>query len=134
MMKSLNDIKDFIEEEELVENVDWDWSSKYIDALEPIWKATKRLQEEQFPLCDLYKLWMNLKRRFELSQCSLQKRIFEAMVDREHLLLNNITLLSSVYLDPRLNLLLKSSEKSLAKTNLKQLAKRIHDMKKVSNI
>lgn len=134
MMKSLNDIKDFIEEEELVENVDWDWSSKYIDALEPIWKATKRLQEEQFPLCDLYKLWMNLKRRFELSQCSLQKRIFEAMVDREHLLLNNITLLSSVYLDPLLNLLLKSSEKSLAKSNLKQLAKRIHDMKKVSNI
>lgn len=131
MVKNLLELKEFVEET-LSIIVDWDWVQEYVAALEPVWVATIKLQEEQLPLCDLFKIWMELKLNFRESGCgSIKQILFHSLLNRESLLLSNVTLLSAVYLDPRLNVLLTESQKSLAKANLKTTAKQIFNLKQV---
>ncbi|XP_046809840.1 uncharacterized protein LOC124420564 [Lucilia cuprina] len=133
MIKSLNEIREFIDENNLLEvPIDWEWINMYLQTMEPIWNVTMKFQKEQFPLCELFKLWMNLKRGFQLSQFEMQKLISQIMNGREHFLLDNVTLLSAVYLDPRLNLLLTATQKLSAKSNLKNIAKRIQTIREIN--
>ncbi|XP_017468590.1 PREDICTED: uncharacterized protein LOC108360700 [Rhagoletis zephyria] len=128
MVKQLLELRDFVEEEKII--VNWDWIQEYVSALEPIWAATMKLQVEQLPLCDLFKIWMELKLNFRESRNGgIKQIIYNSLLNRESLLLSNVTLLSAVYLDPRLNVLLTESQKSSAKANLKSTARQIFNLK-----
>ena len=113
--------------------VDWEWLQEYVECLEPIWMATLQLQQQQLVLSDVFKIWMEVKLLYANSACDLKTQLHNCLNERESLILENVSMLSAIFLDPRLNLILNNNQKTLAKTHLKQIAKNLLSIKQVQD-
>lgn len=132
MLQKLLEIKSFLMEQQIFEDtVDWQWIEEYVETLKPIWIATLKMQEEQLVLGDFFKIWMELKLHYENASSDLKIKLKTALNEREGLLLESVPMLSAIYFDPRISLVLTNNQKALAKAHLKKIAKNILNMKQV---
>lgn len=113
---------------------EWHKIKEFVDTFVPLKIATLKLQETQLPLGDFCKIWWDLKIRIEHNEATeLNKILLECIKNREKLLLQNETIFSAIYLDPRLRRILNKENKDLAKKHLKRLTRSIHTLKMQSH-
>lgn len=115
---------------------EWEKIDELVAILNPVFIATQKLQTEQLFLGDFYKLWLELKLSVDAMKTTKSKLLFICLEKREENLLNNATIISAVYLDPRIRrILLQNPIKIMtAKTHLKRIFQKIYDLTQVVNI
>lgn len=132
MLVKLFELKEFIVTQTTVDiDIDFDWVVLYIDAFKNTYEATLTPQQEQLVYSDFFILWMELKLKCEKSQNCITKNLLAQLKTRECKLLQNEALLSAIYMDPRINLILTDQQKMLAKQSLKRIALRIFNLSQV---
>lgn len=96
--------------------------------------ATVMIQNENFTLSDFFCIWMRMEVRLErlrknVIQCTNFANIFKQKLDeRKRSVLKHPTMLSAIYLDPRLQEELNDNEICIAKTTLANLHQRVIDL------
>ena len=91
----------------------WNEIKKCLAILKPIKIETDNLQNEQLTMTDFYCIWIKLKLQlaFEKNSSSLARELLESMKRRKSTLFSNKAMLSCMYLDPRVQILLPSDKK-----------------------
>ncbi|CAH0563041.1 unnamed protein product [Brassicogethes aeneus] len=117
MLSSLLKFKDFDTQVGLSEN-NWADIESLVEALQPAKITAKKLQSDQLLMPDFYCAWLLCIEKTEEIDSTLAKNIVKCMKTRETKLLDNASLLSSVFLDPLLNGLLDETQQAIAKKNL----------------
>jgi len=112
-------------------DVDWEWVELYLTTFKDAYDTTLKLQQEQLAYSDFFILWMELKLKCQSSQNLITKQLLAQLQLREIKLLENEALLSAIYLDPRVNLILTERQKVIAKQNLKTIAGRYFNLNQV---
>lgn len=99
---------------------EWKLIEEMSTILEPVYIATLKLQEEQLFLSDFYKIWLNMK--LDVQQKSNSSVLLSCLEHRESMILENPSVLSALYIDPRLRcVILKEPLKVMcARSHLKE--------------
>lgn len=92
------------------------------------YKLTMELQRKNYILSDFFGDWFRVKRKLQSISHDLADSLAKNMERREDRILNNKLMLSSVYLDPRYNMLLKDEQKKHAVIYLCTLWCRLIDL------
>lgn len=127
MLERLLELKEFCNEHQnedqdlYVEESLWQFMLDFKSVFKPLKVATLKLQEEQLPFSDFYKVWLGVKIEIKNINSSIAKNISDIIDRREKILLSNPVLLSALYLDPRFQFVLKNEEIVIAKNHLKSL-------------
>lgn len=111
MILSLIPLKDFCDKniptkEKLIES-DWTFCQTFIELFKPVKIATLKLQSQQLPLGDFFKIWLkltlDLKDQVAASKNpTLAAALLKNLMNRENFIFeNNKCLLAALYLDPR---------------------------------
>lgn len=95
--------------------------------LKPFAVVTKKLQSTSTALSDFFGMWMNLKIKVQRQSTTnpFASKIFTNMQSRHDVLVEIPVMLAAVYLDPRYNVMLNSSQKATAENFLEVLYRRI---------
>lgn len=80
---------------------DWENVQQIIKTLEPFNKYSKKLQSETVTLSDFYGYWTLLRIKVSKSDDQLSQQLLIQMNDYHEVLMENPTLIATVYLDPR---------------------------------
>lgn len=135
MLVKLFDLKSFFATESIFFiELDWDWVELYLNAFKDAYDTTLKLQQEQLTFSDFFIAWLELKLKCQNSQNIITKQLLALLQLRETKLLENEVLLSAIYLDPRINLMLTEQQKALAKQNLKSIARRYLHLNQVTHL
>lgn len=114
-------------------NEDWRTVHEIIDTFLPIKDITVKLQNSQLLLGDFCKYFITLKLIMEKQKGGLARKLELAIQNRESALLNSITAISAIFLDPRISRYLNSNQKNLARNHLKIVISKILRVKKNCN-
>lgn len=99
---------------------------------EPLKHVARKMeifQRADLTLSDVYGEWFDLKETLKtLPQTEFLKKLQEGISAREGSLLSNTLMYSSLFLDPRLNLLLTSSQKSIALSLITELYNKLYEI------
>lgn len=106
---------------ETLTNAEWVKIEEVCQTLQPIKRCTEKLQAEQLTLSDFFGNWLETKLTMKKMNTPFAILIFEFMISREKLLLENNVLLSALFLDPRFKILLEEMQIEKVKTHLKHL-------------
>lgn len=106
-----------------------------VDTLQPLTEATLKLQSEQLTLSDFFGIWLESKIKIQNLKNFFADILYEQLCKRETVLLQNECVLGAVYLDPRFQILLSSSQKIEAVQHLKRIWNRLENfgMKAITN-
>lgn len=108
----------------VVSNGFWENANKTINILQIPKATTKVMQNIGYGLADFYISWLRMKRsltRITGDQSSLATDLLDALGERENLLLETPTMLSAMYLDPRIKGRLNSIQRECATISLEKL-------------
>lgn len=115
MLHSLQTVKDFyklfFENNSSIKFNDnnWDFIDKFCAAFQPVYIATKELQEAELAVGDFYKSWLKCKILLtNLSSNTYAQTIKIAMDEREKKLFENESFIAGLFMDPRFNFLASS--------------------------
>lgn len=87
----------------------WDFIDKFCAAFQPVYIATKELQEAELAVGDFYKSWLKCKILLtNLSSNTYAQTIKIAMDEREKKLFENESFIAGLFMDPRFNFLASS--------------------------
>lgn len=108
---------------------DWEDIQQFVEVLKPVHIATKKLQEEQLFLSDFYKIWLEMRLSIENNQNS--HLLLKLVQTREKAILEHPSVLSALYLDPRIRCILSDDPQKIkrAQMHLKQLIVQIINLK-----
>ncbi|GLV36174.1 hypothetical protein CBL_21482, partial [Carabus blaptoides fortunei] len=127
MLKALLECKDFSSslaennlDYYLAENK-WEKLNFIVDTLQPLTEATLKLQSEQLTLSDFYGIWIQCKIKLRNLKNFFADILSHELSIRETSLLESHSLLGAVYLDPRYQILLSTSQKVQAVQHLKNI-------------
>ncbi|XP_071579126.1 zinc finger BED domain-containing protein 4-like [Temnothorax nylanderi] len=142
MLENLLLLKDYCEElsvtkfQNFVTLKDAEWSKieEICTALRPSKICTKKLQTEQLTLSEFFGVWFETKVATEAVHTPFATLILEQSIHREQKLINNNTLLSAVFMDPRYKVLLDKTQIERAKTHLKHLWAKIISLNRNDNL
>ena len=158
MLVSVHRLKNFIHDEDIersqggkdgnstpkenaLSEEQWDSLEETIEALEPAKIATKRLQEEQLLLSDMYGVWLECKFKTAARKSALAKALRDRMDEREKgrinkegneklpPLLEYPGFLAALFMDPRYFSVLNSEQQESAKKYLVNLWKRLEKLR-----
>ncbi|KFM77682.1 Zinc finger BED domain-containing protein 4, partial [Stegodyphus mimosarum] len=140
MLKSLLKCKDF--SSTLAEhNLDYYFAdSKWVklklivDTLQPLTEATLKLQSEELTLSDFYGIWTHCKIKLRNFKNFFADILYNQLSDREALLIEIDSLVGAVYLDPRYQILLSTSQKVQAVQHLKNIWNKLQFFEKSISI
>ena len=104
---------------------EWDQVELYVKSLMPAKVATKLLQEEALLMSDLYLIWEKCKIDTQKINSSLAETIYTNLVCRESSVIGNEIVLTAMYLDPRLSILLDNEAEEKAAHHLQVLRNRL---------
>lgn len=111
----------------------WENVNEIIQTLKPIYIATKDMQNIGYGLADFYvsllRIEKNLCRAAAIDTLNLATHLIQELNSRKADLLQTPSMISAIYLDPRIKFKLTSQEKELAKLHLLKLYKRIEEIK-----
>ena len=66
MLEKLFKLRSFLEDQNIEQgNLDWNFLEEYCNAFSPIYSATLRIQEKQLIPNEFYKIWMELKLKYD---------------------------------------------------------------------
>lgn len=128
MIERLLEIKSFCienqnEDSDMETNNDlWDFMSEFVAVFTPVKVATLQLQNKQMTLGDFYMHWLRLK--IDLSKMKstpMTNTILNFIKVREKVLLNDIVVITALYLDPRFNFMLSKTQRIDAQNHLKKI-------------
>lgn len=114
-----------------VSDSDWREIEKICEILFDCHIFTKSAQSNQMTMSDFYILWKEMKLKLEKKEkCNFLDILLSCIEQREKVLLENATMLSALYLDPRYRKVLNDipSSKQAATNHLTRLWKRIQDL------
>lgn len=129
MLETLLKCKDIICYLSLAENnVDlyfpesnWDKVKLIVETLQPLTEATLKLQSEQLTLSDFFGIWIECKLKLQNLNNYFSTILVEQLSNQEKKILENESLLGAIFLDPRFQILLNTSQKMQAKLHLKYI-------------
>lgn len=104
---------------------DWETIEHLIMCLKPVYDTTLAIQMRKLTAGMFLGEWLKCKLMLSNSAGKFSSELFSAMENREHALLDNAAFLAAIYIDPRFQCLLSSTQKDLAIINLNALWKRI---------
>lgn len=100
----------------------WNDLELIVDVLKIPAEKLATVERDNFGLTDFYGLWLELNLQIdELYPSELINNLKQSLQKREHVLLNNITMVSCIYLDPRFQSMLNDEKKTFAKKHLTKL-------------
>ena len=104
-------------------STEWANLRTLVKILEPVYRATEKLQSTQLFMGDFYILWMELKLTVAADYSPESQALSQFISNREESLLGCGAVACSLYLDPRIRrvLLQNPINVMLARTQLKQL-------------
>lgn len=110
----------------------WDIVVKILTVLKLPFEATNGAQKADFTLSDFFGCWLSMKRKLtklmeegDTALCHFAQTLSEKLDSRGSILLNNMAMISAIYLDPRYKFKLSPEEVQIAKNSLEDLWKRI---------
>lgn len=109
----------------------WEKTREIIQILEIPYITTKEMQRVGYGLTDFYISWLRMTRslgRITNGNLNLAERLVEAMRERESALLDTPTMLTAMFLDPRLKYRLNATQAELATISIEKLHLRISNM------
>lgn len=113
----------------------WEKTNEIIQILEIPYITTKEMQRVGYGLTDFYISWLRMTRSLGRitnsatnENLNLAERLVEAMRDRESALLDTPTMLTAMFLDPRLKYRLNATQAELATMSIEKLYLRISNM------
>lgn len=99
---------------------------------EPLKHVARKMeifQRADLTLSDVYGEWFDLKETLKtLPQTEFVTKLQEGILAREGSLLSNTLMYSSLFLDPRLNLLLTPTQQSIATSLITELYKKLYEI------
>lgn len=116
----------------------WEKNSEIIDVLQIPFNATKAMQGKGYGLSDFYISWLRMKRslgRITNGQLNLADKLMEKLEEREITLMETPTMITAMYLDPRIKhrLSRETNSKELAKISVEKIHLRMRNVDKNSN-
>ena len=108
--------------------------NNFVAVFQPIKNATLKLQEEHLLLGDFYSLWTMTKLQVNSIQQILAKKLSEAMNKREMILLENNFDNAALYLYPRFQFLLSSTNIKTAQSHLMYTWKTLKIIKEINQV
>lgn len=124
MLERLIELKEFCTEiEEINDDVKvpesiWDSMKSLCSSLKPLAVATVKMQADKLTFSEFYGIWIMCRKSLEAMNTKSAKLFLTAILKRQEKIINNVVLLSCVYLDPRYNFLLTDTEIFKAKRHL----------------
>lgn len=104
----------------------WKVIAEVVEVLQPAYITTIRMQREKYVPSDFYADWVNLKLQLEkLQEIRLAANIVVNMTRREKGLIDTPNIMASVYIDPRMRVLLTDDQIGIAKRHLSDVRKRL---------
>ena len=116
-----------------IDDETWDFAEEYLKIFSPVKTATLKLQTEQLPLGDFYKIWLELKLTLQTMTEPLAVSILNSIEQRETQLLDNKTLLAALYLDPRFHCTMPINKRDSVITHLKYIFNHMQHLLPSSN-
>lgn len=116
----------------------WEKSSEIIDVLQIPYNITKTMQGKGYGLADFYIGWLRMKRslgRIANGQLNIADKLIEKLEERETALLETPTMITAMYLDPRIKNRLNREPTliELARISVEKLHLRMNDVDRNSN-
>lgn len=99
----------------------WIKLSLVVESLKPLVKASLKLQSKQLTLSDVFGVWVQCKIQLRTLKNIVSEILFNQLSNTESILLESDSMLGAVFLDPRYQILLKSSQKIRAVQHLKEI-------------
>lgn len=106
---------------------EWNSLEKIVEALEPAYIVTLKMQRVKYPPSEFFADWMSLSLQMEAlkDDNSLAECLLEEMKTRETGIIQTPIILSSVFIDPRYRMLLCEEQNTIAINHLMKLKRRI---------
>lgn len=105
-----------------------------VDTLQPLTEATLKLQSEELTLSDFYGIWTHCKIKLRNLKNFFADILYNQLSNREALLIEIDSLVGAVYLDPRYQILLSTSQKVQAVQHLKNIWNKLQFFEKSISI
>lgn len=100
----------------------WEQIAEIREPLKLVAKKMQNFQKADLTLSDVFGEWFDLNEALkQLPQTSFVKELRKGIKEREKSILSNTLMLTSVFLDPRYNILLNSVQRSIVYSYLKDL-------------
>lgn len=136
MLKSVLKLKDFCLDNEAVSkqlnSEEWMEIETIISVLTPVHILTLSLQRSQLLLGDFYKAWLEMMFELESNTTEISKILVECIKSRQSQLMENDTMYSALFLDPRFRRVLSKEKIGRAKKHLKNIILQIQNNEQVT--
>lgn len=113
---------------------EWVAITNVVSVLELANNLTQKLQTAQLILGDFYKCWMELVFNLRSLNSDIANKLLSKIEARQESLLENETIYSALYLDPRFRRSLNNVKKEAAKRHLKKLFCQMRSLEMVNNL
>lgn len=112
----------------MISDETWEKIREFHLPLKIVAHKMEKFQRADLTLSDVFGEWFELKENLkEMPQTTFIENLLKGIMEREKSILTNTLMLTSVFLDPRLNILLKPSRNSIAISLLKDLYNKLHE-------